>query len=420
MLQELTTLIAKKQSIISNNQLRNPQLKTLNINIQNYMESIADNIKFSLNTTRSELNSLNQKISTLRSEFSSLPYTQRRLLGVERKFNLNEGLYNSLLEKRIQAQIVRTSNLSDCEIVEPPQYMSLASPKKFIVLLGMGFLGLAIPIGFILGKRMIGDKFNDTDELKAYISVPIIGGIPHKNSTMALNNVVLSYPKTAIAESFHTVRSNLIYYLLGKDKGTILVTSSFPEEGKSFTALNLATSFATTNNKTVLLEFDLRKPSKVYNELGTRALVGISSYLINRASLDEIIIKTEVPNLDVIQAGQIPPNPIELLSSKKNQELFTELKERYDYIIVDTPPYGLVSDSLILMKYVDIRIYVARLGKIKKNSLIANIEDISSKDILNLFILVNEDTSQKNGAYSNYAYAEKDAKKSIWRVFSKS
>ena len=184
---------------------------------------------------------------------------------------------------------------------------------------------------------------------------------------MSLNNVVMNYPKTAIAESFHTVRSNLIYYLLGKDHGTILVTSSLPEEGKSFTALNLATSFATTNNKTVLLEFDLRKPSKVYNELGTRALVGISSYLINRASLDEIIIKTEIPNLDIIQAGQIPPNPIELLSSKKNQQLFSELAERYDYIIVDTPPYGLVSDSLILMKYVDIKIFVTRLGKNQKS-----------------------------------------------------
>ena len=237
---------------------------------------------------------------------------------------------------------------------------------------------------------------------------------------MSLSNVVLSYPKTAIAESFHTVRSNLIYYLLGKDHGTILVTSSLPEEGKSFTAMNLATSFATTNNKTVLLEFDLRKPSKVYNELGTRALVGISSYLINRASLDEIIIKTEIPNLDIIQAGQIPPNPVELLSSKKNQQLFSELSERYDYIIVDTPPYGLVSDSLILMKYVDIKIYVTRIGKIKRATLLSNLEDIASKDIHNLYILPNEDPSQNNGAYSNYAYAEKTTKKRILNIFSKS
>ncbi len=420
MIQKLTSLYTEKQNIINNNQLRNPRLKTLNSSIANYKESIAENIRFNISTTSNELSNLNQKIGRLRSEFSSLPYTQQRLLGVERKFNLNESVYNSLLEKRIQAQIVRTSNLSDCEIIEPPRYMSVASPKKIIVLLGMGFLGLAFPIGFILGKRLLGDKFNDTDELKTLISVPFIGGIPHKNSTMSLNNVVLSYPKTAIAESFHTLRSNLIYYLLGKENGIILVTSSTPEEGKSFTAMNLATSFATTNNKTVLLEFDLRKPSKVYNELGTRALVGISSYLINRASLDEIIIKTEIPNLDIIQAGQIPPNPVELLSSKKNQDLFAELKDRYEYIIVDTPPYGLVSDSLILMKYVDIKLYVTRLGKIKKKTLLTNLDDIASKEIHNLYILANEDPSQKNGSYSTYAYAEKTQKKGILNIFSKS
>ncbi len=420
MIQELTTLNAEKQNIISNHQLRNPRLKTLNSSIDNYKESITENIKFNVSTTRNELNNLNQKINGLRSEFSSLPMTQRRILGVERKFNLNEALYNSLLEKRIQAQIIRTSNLSDCEVIEPPKYLSIDSPKKIIVLLGMGFLGLAFPVGFIFGKRMLGNKFNDVEELKSSVSIPFIGSIPHKASTMSLNNVVFSYPKTAIAESFHTVRSNLIYYLLGKDHGIILVTSSLPEEGKSFTAMNLATSFATTNNKTVLLEFDLRKPSKVYNELGTRALVGISSYLINRASLDEIIIKTEIPNLDIIQAGQIPPNPVELLSSKKNQQLFSELSERYDYIIVDTPPYGLVSDSLILMKYVDIKIYVTRLGKIKKATLLSNLEDIASKEIHNFYILANEDPSQNNGAYSNYAYAEKSTKKRILNIFSKS
>ena len=139
MIQELTALNDEKQSIISKNQLRNPRLKTLNASIKNYRESIVENIKFSLTTTRAELNNLNQKIGSLRGEFSSLPYTQRRLLGVERKFNLNEALYNSLLEKRIQAQIIRTSNLSDCEIIEPPRYLSVASPKKFIVLFGMGF-----------------------------------------------------------------------------------------------------------------------------------------------------------------------------------------------------------------------------------------------------------------------------------------
>ncbi|GAG97656.1 unnamed protein product, partial [marine sediment metagenome] len=200
---------------------------------------------------------------------------------------------------------------------------------------------------------------------------------------------------------------------------TILVTSSIPEEGKSFSALNLATSFASTNNKTVLLEFDLRKPSQVYSELGTRALVGISSYLINRVTLDEIIIKTEIPNLDIIQTGQVPPNPVELLSSKKNQELFNSLRERYDYIIIDTPPYSLVSDAFILMKYADIKLYVTRLGKVKRSRLTSSMEDVVSKGVKDIYLLVNEDSTFKNSTYQQYTERNKGKKANVKKGRSK-
>ncbi len=418
MIGELTTLNAEKQQIISNNQLRNPRLKTLNASIQNMKNSIIENIKFSISTTRNELQELNTKISSLNAEFSRLPFTQRRLLGIERKFNLNDAVYTSLLEKRMQAQIIKSSNLPDVEVIEPPQFMGVASPKNIIFLILAVFLGLAMPIVIILGKRLFGDRFVDVKEVKNYVSVPHIGGIPANKNTF--NNVVLNAPKSAIAESFHTLRSNLIYYLFGKENGTILVTSSVPGEGKSFTSLNLATSFATTNNKTVLLEFDLRKPSKVFNEFGTRALVGISSYLINKATFDEIVIKTDIPNLDIIQAGQIPPNPIELISSKKTKELFDELKEKYDFIIVDSPPYAPVSDSFILMKYVDLKIYVTRLNKVKRSTLTSNIEDVQTKGVKDLYLLINEDYSYNSAVYSEYRYLEKKDKKGLKRIFAKS
>ena len=401
LISELTTLNSEKQQIISNDQLLNPRLRTLDVSIENLKNAITENIRFSVSTTRNELNDLNGKITNLEREFSRLPYTQQRLIGIERKFEINQGVYSSLLEKRIQAQIMLSSNLADCELVEPPHYVTIASPKSIVIILLALILGMLIPVMFIFGKRIIGDRFLDFMELKKYVDIPQIGVIPvNKN---AMNNVVLEYPHSAIAEAFHTIRSNLIYYLMGKDQGTILVTSSIPEEGKSFSALNLATSFASTNNKTVLLEFDLRKPSKVYSELGTRALVGISSYLINRVTIDEIIIKTDIPNLDIIQTGQVPPNPVELLSSKKNQELFNVLNERYDYIIVDTPPYSLVSDAFILMKYADIKLYVTRLGKVKRSRLLSSMDDVASKSIKDIYLLVNEDSTFRNSTYQQYS-----------------
>ncbi|MFW5820295.1 MAG: GumC family protein, partial [Bacteroidota bacterium] len=408
LIQELTTLNAEKDRIVSSGQLRNPRLKSLEASIDNLKEVITENIKFSISSTRNDYENLNQKISDLNAEFSRLPGTQRQLLGIERKFNLNDAVYTSLLEQRIQAQIIKASNLPDCEIIEPPQLFGVASPNNLIIYFLAVFIGGLLPVGFILGKRLIGDRFIDANEIKNYISIPQIGSVPvNKNK---YNNVVLNASKSSIAESFHIIRSNLIYYLHEKEKGTILVTSSLPEEGKSFTALNIATSFATTNNKTVLLEFDLRKPSKVFNEFGTRALVGISSYLINKATLDEIIIKTDIPNLDIVQAGKIPPNPVELISSRKTQALLDDLKQRYDYIIVDTPPYGLVSDSFILMKYADISLYVTRLTKIKKSVLVSNIESLEMKVNNNLYLMINENIYHNNSVYSEYRYLEKHEK----------
>ncbi len=408
LIQELTTLNSERQTIISNDQLRNPRLQTLNVSIDNLKTVINENISFSISTTRKELDDLENRIKNLNVEFNRLPYTQRQLLGIERKFKLNDAIYTSLLEKRIQAQIIKSSNLPDCEVIDPPRYLAVASPNNLIILFIAVFLGILLPTIIILSRRFFGDKVLEVEEIKSFTSLPVIGSLP--TNPKPLNNVVLNYPKVPIAEAFHTIRSNLIYYLYGKESNTILVTSTLPSEGKSFTSLNLATSFAMTNNRTVLLQFDLRKPSKIFNELGTKALVGISSYLIDKATLDEIIIPTEIPNLDLIQAGQIPPNPVELISSVKNRQLFDELKKKYDYIIVDSPPYGLVTDSFILMNYVDIKLYVSRLGTIKRRALISNLDDVVSKGIKDIYLLVNDNNALKKSSYTQYAYEDKDKK----------
>ena len=181
----------------------------------------------------------------------------------------------------------------------------------------------------------------------------------------------------------------------------ILVTSTMEGEGKSFSALNIASSLATTNNRTLLLEFDLRRPSDLYSKLGIRGLVGVSSYLINKATLEEITISSDVENLDIVLAGQIPPNPIELISSKNTERLFEELRKKYDYIVIDTPPYGVLTDSFVLMKYADIKIYVTRLGYVKKRILLSSIEDIESKQIDNVQLLINGE-NPKHGGYGKY------------------
>jgi tyrosine-protein kinase Etk/Wzc len=408
MIQELTNLNAEKQRIISQDQLRNPRLQTIDISINNLKNQITELISFSVNTARREISELNTKINALDNEFAGLPGTQRQLLGVERRFNLNDAIYTSLLERRIQAQIVKASKLPDARVIEPPKQMGVASPNKIIVLFFSVFLGLLLPSLFVVTMKLIANSVSNKDDIKSITRLPIIGSIPTNDNPE--QNVVREHPRSPIAEAFHILRTNLVYYLRGDTHKTILVTSSLPGEGKSFSAINLATSFALANSKTVLVEFDLRNPNKFINEVfNARELVGISSYLIKKATLEEIIVPTEVPNLDIIQAGQIPPNPIELISSTKTHELFNELRKIYDFIIIDTPPYGLVTDAFFLMNVADIKLYITRLGYTKKKALAANMEDIEGKNIKDVYLLANDNNEDKL-RYGKYAYTEKTKK----------
>jgi tyrosine-protein kinase Etk/Wzc len=416
---ELTSMNAERQQIINNNQLRSPRLRTLDITISNLKDVIIENLQYSINASNSELREVNGRIAELNREFSSLPYTQRRLLGIERKFNLSENVYMSLLEQRIQAQIIKASTLPDCEVVEPPQYAGIHAPKKIIILIGALFMGFLLPSLFILIRKFFANKIVNKEELKKYTRMTQIGSIPQNSK--GIINVVAEQPNSITAEAFHSLRSNIIYYLMGKTKQVILVTSTNEGEGKSFSALNIASSLSITNNKTVLVEFDLRRPSEIYTKIGIRGLIGVSSYLINKATLEEITISTDVPNLDVILAGQIPPNPIELISSAQTSRLFDELRKTYDYIIIDTPPYGLLTDSFVLMKYADFNIYVTRLGFVKKRMLLSCLDDIATKGIKNLHLLINGDIPKKGVHGKYYTYHKKDGvfKRSAPRSSSK-
>lgn len=407
LIQELTTLNSEKQRIISQDQIKSPRLQTIDISIETLKNAIEDNLSFTINTARREISNLNEKINELNSEFAELPGTQRELLGIERRFNLNDAIYTSLLERRIQAQIIKASKLPDAKIIEPPRYMGIAKPNKIIILFLAIFAGLSFPTVLILLRKIIANRVSNKEDIKIITSIPVIGSISHNDYSE--QNIVKAYPSSPLTEAFHILRSNLVYYLHGNNNQTILVTSSIPGEGKSFSAVNLATSFAMANSKTILVEFDLRNPNRYADAFKANELVGLSSYLINKATLDEITVPSDISNLDIIQAGQIPPNPVELISGEKTSELLNELKEQYDYIILDTPPYGLVTDSFLLMHHADIKIFVTRLGYTKKRALSANAEDIESKNIDNLYILMNDDKEDKMG-YGKYTYMKKEKK----------
>jgi len=400
LMQELTTLNTEKEQMIMNNQTSNPRLQTINVSIANLKNAIRENIKFSLNVTNRSLEEINNKIAELNYEFSKLPQTQRELLGIERKFKLTDAVYTSMLEKRVEAQIATASNVPDCDVIEPARYLSLAAPNKLLVLFGALFLGLLFPGSYVLGRKLLAEKINEPDEIKRYFDLQRLGYVPQQKKIT--ENVMITLPYEPIAEYFRSIRSNIDYFLLGKKHKNILITSSLPQEGKSFISINIASSLAVAQQKTLLISFDLRKKNDLYDEFGFRKLVGLSSYLIGNASLEDIIISTKIQNLDLIISGDTPPNPVELISSDKTKDFLNEVRLMYDYVIIDTPPFGLVTDAFILMKYSDMNIFVARLNIVTKKALLENMAELREKNLHNnTYLLVN---SVKSGGLGYYGY----------------
>ncbi|MFC2080679.1 GumC family protein [Bacteroidota bacterium] len=415
LLDEIRRLNSEKEEIINSNQLRNPRLQILNSNIDNLRQSISENIDFSINSATNELQVLNNQIAEVNTKFSQLPQTQRQLLGIERQFNVTQDVYTSLMEKRIQAQIARASTLPNCEIIEPARYAGIASPRKTRIFAFAIFLGILIPLSFIMLKQYFTYTIEEIEDIKMFESIKVIGDLPEYKKSK--ENVIINQPTEVLAESFRSIYSNIDFYLMGEKHKIILITSSLPLEGKSFSALNLATSFAQANNKTLLLKFDLRKKEDNDHSFGHQELVGVSNYLIQQATLEDVIIQTDIPNLDLITSGDNPPNPVELITSERTKDLMLQIKQRYDYIIIDTPPFGLVTDAFILMKYVDMSIYIARLGKITYKALNNNLEEINSKNLQNVFLLINSIKLSTSGysKYAKYPYEEKKGK-SIKRI----
>jgi capsular exopolysaccharide synthesis family protein len=263
------------------------------------------------------------------------------------------------------------------------------------------FMGIAIPVGIVFLIEFLNDKVKSKSDIEQISSAPILGEIGHADEANTL--VVTKNNRKFVAEQFRIIRSNLQYILPKVDKPVLLVTSSFSGEGKSFISTNLGSVIALSGKRTVILEFDIRKP-KIMQGLGLHERKGITNYLVGSVGLQEVI--HPVPNADnlfVMPCGPVPPNPAEMLLNERVKTLFSELKSQFDAIIIDTAPVGLVSDSITLARYADASVYIVRHGyTIKKQ--IQLIEDLyQQKKLPHLSIIINDiKSSSSYGGYYGY------------------
>tara|TARA_B100000886_G_scaffold143869_1_gene97792 strand:+ start:3500 stop:5917 length:2418 start_codon:yes stop_codon:yes gene_type:complete len=402
---ELTKLYSQLDIISVNSKQGHPLVKSIKKQIKSTKEKLIENIENVISSSELTLEDINSRIVELESIIGNLPQNERILLNIQRKFNLNENIYNYLLEKRAEASITKASNISDHKVIDMPRLESNLpiKPNTTLIYVISIILGFFLPSLIISIYYLFNNKIIDKKDIDQYTSVPLIGKIMHNDSGYNLVNI--DSPKSAIAESFRSIRTNIQYLASDKIEKVICITSSVGGEGKTFVAMNLASIFSITRGKTILIGADMRKP-KIFNDFNLSNDVGLSSYLSNQNTKDEVIQKTEFENLDIILSGPIPPNPSELLSLEKMKDFIEELKKTYKHIIIDTPPIGLVTDGLVLMKYSDVNIYVVRQNFTTKDMLNNFNETILKNNVLNMNLIINDISNDKTSHGYGYGYGD--------------
>lgn len=424
LISQITVLEIEKQKLEIDTRGNNPSLESVNQQILYTRNKLIQNIESIKSGLEASLKEIDGALLVLEKELRSIPQTERELVSIEREYRVKESLYLYLLQKEAETSLALAASVSDNSIIEEarstPYPIRPIPPKSYSLAF---LLSLLLPTGLIFIKDLLNDTIQDKVIISKLTGMPILGivGFSKEKSTL----IVSENPKSIMAESFRSIRTSLKYFASGKEQKVILITSSVGSEGKTFTAMNLASIIAASGKKTVLLGLDLRKP-KIVEDFKISNDKGISSYLIEAERLDDIIQKTIVENLDIIPSGPIPPNPSELIMNNNMDVLIEELKEKYDTIIIDSPPIGLVTDALLLSKYANALVFVVRQNVTKKVHLTHIGQLYKEGKLKNASVLFNAvkigNSSYGYGYGYGYGYYEEDKKNKRFlnRIFKKS
>jgi capsular exopolysaccharide synthesis family protein len=404
LISNLYDLVSQRSTLLAgSNPQKNIFIGQIDTKINILKQTILENFANNLNTLTLSLNELDYRQNKLSREASSLPRTEMNMVSMQRKFDLNDEIYTFLLQKRSEAQISLASTRPDYEIIEPARTITskIIAPKKSVNYMMALFFGLLLPTMYLIIRDFFDDKIRSINDAEYMLHRSVMSVIYSNN--LKSEAVVAEFPKSAISESFRNLRSSLFLKSDHEKSKVILVTSSQPQDGKSFVSLNLASSIASVGYKTVLIDCDLRRPT-LHIKLKEDNSKGLSNFMTKKASVEEITKNTAITNLDFISAGPVIPNPSELMESGVLDNLINYLKNKYDYIIIDTTPVGIVADAILLMKYASKVLMVIRNNYTRKDIFSNVINNLKTNKLSNYEIVYNDLNLHKSSYrhYSNY------------------
>jgi len=379
----------------------NPAIKEQNEIIEKLRTDILEAMKNIKTSTSMAMDSYKQKEGLALSQVKALPPQIKRLKEFETELSSKMGIYSYLMEKKLETTISQASTLSNSKVIEKPfPSSSPVKPNRRSVQLLAILAGIGIPALFIFMMEVVNDKVTTRFDIEKITQAPVLGEIGHSYSSSTL--VVNKTNRGMVAEQFRIIRSNLQYVLNKIDKQVILVTSSFSGEGKSFVTTNLGAVMALAGKKTIVIEFDIRKP-KILAGLNLSKKVGLTNFLLGKVTAEELpVLVPGYDNLFVLACGPVPPNPSELLLESRVNDLFEYLKQNFDVILIDTAPVGMVSDAMTLGKFAYCSLYIVRQGHTYKKQ-IALIDEFYREGKLPKVSIIINDVKIKPG-YGYYGY----------------
>ena len=409
MLQKLMELYNRREVLSYSVKEKSPSYILLEKEIDMIKNSLNENLTNLISNTETEISSINKRNSEIQNRLQKLPDTEKELIGIQRGFELNNTMYNYMLKKKAEAELSKASTAPKVQIIDKalPEASVQVGPN-LLTNIGLG-LGLGFIIPFLI--IFILDNFNTTIENKEEVDkktdLPVLEGILYTKTKGLLP--VMDNPRSGLSESFRGLRHNIKNLLNHEDNTIISINSMNPGEGKSFIASNLAATMSMLNKKVLLINADIRKP-RLENIFGDNNGKGLSNFLASNANITDIIFETKIENLSFIPAGEVPPNPTELLENGKFQELLTQFKTSYDYIVLDNAPLSLVADGMITSKFSDLCLFVLRINKSKRKQVKQINETVDFHKIDTAAIVINGKNSKglskgyvKKG-YGDYKY----------------
>jgi capsular exopolysaccharide synthesis family protein len=397
---DLAQLYSERSRIPAGSGAKNIFLGQIDSRINSQLQAIRENVKNNLATLTQTKSELSYRAERISREISRLPRTELNMVSMQRKFNLSDQIYTFLLQKRSEAQITMYSNYPDYEILEPARDITrtIISPKKVTNLMFAFLMGLLLPTAYLVLKNFFNEKITSVHETENILKRPVLSTI--FTNTRKGTAIVTENPGSAVAESFRNLRGSLFLRFKNEPIKVIMVTSSQPEEGKSFVSSNLAASIATVGHKTVILDCDLRRP-RLHEAFKIENTKGITNYLADNATKETIIHKTDTENLYFIPAGPALANSTEMIEAGMLDELITYLRSHFQYVILDTSPAGMVADAMLMMRYSSMVLLVCRKDVTRKDVFHDVLNMFHANKIRNYDVVFN-DLDIKTSKYGHY------------------